>query len=177
MVAVRWEPLECMPAGSVVALRRPLADNQKLRLRWGRLPSMLEVLSLLMDFALKIVPGLSKHRQAKRLNQIGADLFQVYILINESIMLGEIIMERLESGLQALARRIASDGDMASVPATGGLDLLVVRQLQNLTLIAGLLGRYSAELQVVDGAAYAQLSKLLESKLSMLNLLGKCNCI
>jgi hypothetical protein len=63
---------------------------------------MLELLKLLADIAVKVIPGITKDRHAKQLNRIGADLFKVYIYINESLILGETIMEAIDRTLTRL---------------------------------------------------------------------------
>jgi hypothetical protein len=133
---------------------------------------MFEALKMLLEIAMKVIPAAARNHQKKHLSHIGAELFQVYILINEAAILGEVIIDKIDSTLARLDRRINEEGDSASVPPDGHLEALVKRQLQNFYLISGLLDQFSAELQVIDGDAYSKLTLLLEGKYTLLNAIS-----
>jgi hypothetical protein len=132
---------------------------------------MLEILKLLTDIALKVIPSISKERKAKQLNQIGADLFRIYAQINESLILGEIIADKVDFTLARLKERISDQGDKASISADCYLPTLVARQQQNLQIILFLLHRYSAQVQIIDAESYRRLTSLLRGKLGVLGFL------
>lgn len=94
-------------------------------------------------------------------------------MINEATILGEVIIDKVDSILVRLTRRIDAEGDDASVPPDGQLEGLVNRQLQNFYLIGGLLERFSAELQLIDGDAYGRLTLLLGGKYTLLSAISR----
>jgi len=118
---------------------------------------MLDMLKLLADIALKVIPGITKDRRNKQLNQIGADLFLIYVYINETLMLGEIIVEKIDYTLTRLRRRIAREGATASIYVDPKLRILINRQQENLIIIQSLLKQYATPLQIIDGQSYRRL--------------------
>lgn len=133
---------------------------------------MLGILQLLADIALKVIPGIAKGRKDKQLSQLGADLFRIYTQINETLILGEIIADKVDLTLMRLKERASTQGDAASISVDAHLPALVARQQQNLQVILFFFKEYSAEIQIVDAESYRRLMALLRGKLGIIGMLG-----
>jgi hypothetical protein len=133
---------------------------------------MFDLIKLMLDITIKIVPGASSWRREKRLNRIGADLFYVYIMMNEIITLGEAII----SGLEEIVESFPDDGTAESVThevrVHPELRIRIRRQWENLIIIFSLLNRYSKELQVLDAVSYRRLFLLIKGKESFLRMIS-----
>lgn len=129
---------------------------------------MFDLLKLIIDITIKIVPGTSTWRREKRLSRIGADLFYIYILLNEMMTLGEAILGELEGILEALPGDATADSASCEVLIRPEFRLQIRRQWENLIIIFGLLENYSKELQMLDAVAYRRLFLLIHGKESFL---------
>ena len=133
---------------------------------------MLEILKLLTDIALKMIPGITKGRKDKQLNQIGADIFHIYTQINEALILGAIIADKVDLTLMRLNERVAIQGGDASISVDVYLPTLLARQQQNLQIILFLINKYSTQIQIIDAESYRRLMGLLRGKLGVIGMLG-----
>jgi hypothetical protein len=130
-----------------------------------------DLLKFFVEVTLKILPSVSAEKRKNTLNSIGADLFQIYIFLNEAEMLGEIILETLDGDIERLGRKMATEGGEATITVGWQFPSLLTRQRQNLDFILMLLKKYGDELQVVDPVAYRKLRLSVTRKFNALSVI------
>jgi hypothetical protein len=132
---------------------------------------MFDFLKFLVESVTRALPAISRRRRDQRMQEIGAELFLVYVHINEALIRGEDIIGSLETYVKRMRAHL--DGEPDPYAMTGGswIAANVVAQRRSFTMIGAALHRWATELQVLDGESYAALVPLLRGKVSALETL------
>ncbi|WP_328531228.1 hypothetical protein OG984_08905 [Nocardioides sp. NBC_00368] len=125
---------------------------------------MIEFVKLIVDVVLRAVPGIVSRNERDRAAQLGADLFLLYVQINDVLVRAEQIVTEME--------RYDGAADLELATARGALLRLVPDQIADIRVIAEGLERLRWELQVLDGQSSLTIDFLLDRKLSALDLLS-----
>lgn len=125
---------------------------------------MIEFVKLLVDVVLKAVPGMVSKNERDRAARLGADLFLLYVQINDVLVRAELIVTQME--------RYDRATDLELATARGALLQLVPEQISDLREITGRLQALHWELGVLDGESSASLEFLLGMKSSALDQLS-----
>lgn len=125
---------------------------------------MIEFVKLIVDVVLKAVPGIVSKNERDKAAYLGADLFLLYVQINDVLVRAEEIVTGMERYDRASGMELAT--------ARGTLLELVRRQISDIRVIIERLQELDWELKVLDGQSYVALDFLLGIKTSALDLLA-----
>jgi len=125
---------------------------------------MIEFVKLLVDLVVKAVPGILGKNERDQAARLGADLFLLYVQINDVLVRAELIVTQME--------RYDRATDLELATARGALLQLVPEQISDLREITGRLQALHWELGVLDGESSASLEFLLGMKSSALDQLS-----
>ncbi|MDQ4110331.1 MAG: hypothetical protein M3306_04420 [Actinomycetota bacterium] len=125
---------------------------------------MIEFVKLIVDVVLKAVPGIVSRNERDKAAYLGADLFLLYVQINDVLVRAEQIVTQMERYDQA------SDLELAT--ARGALLGLVPRQIADIRVITERLQDLDWELKVLGGQSHLALDFLLGIKSSALDVLS-----
>ncbi|MGY0390364.1 hypothetical protein ACWZJV_25620 [Nocardioides sp. WG-D5] len=125
---------------------------------------MIEFVKLIVDVVLRAVPGIVSRNERDRAAQLGADLFLLYVQINEVLVRAEQIVSEMERYDRSAGPELAG--------ARRALLRLVPEQIADIQVIAERLDGLRWELQVLDGQSALALDLLLDLKFSALDLLS-----
>ena len=125
---------------------------------------MIEFVKLIVDVVLKAVPGIVSRNERDKAAYLGADLFLIYVQINDVLVRAEEIVTQME--------RYDRASDIELATARGALLELVPRQISDIRMITGRLQELDWELKVLDGQSYVALEFLLGIKSSALDVLS-----
>lgn len=124
---------------------------------------MIEIMRAIVDLLARATPLLYRTRRDKRLREIGAELFLLYIRLNEALVCADRIVNQL-------ALSISGDHPRAR-SALDGLRYEVSKQYVTLRRISGLLESQRIRLILLDAGVYRQLVPLISAKMSGLQVL------
>lgn len=126
---------------------------------------MFEIIKVILETLGKLLnpSELSKLAKDKKRREIGAQLFLVYVYLNEVIVCGESIISSLEVYIERMQL-----GHAHALTGGSWVSFKLNEQRLNIARLVTSIRRLSRELQIVDGEAYRQLMPLVE---------GKCNAI
>lgn len=125
---------------------------------------MIEFVKLIVDVVLKAVPGIVSRNERDKAAYLGADLFLIYVQINDVLVRAEEIVTQME--------RYDRAADIELATARGALLGLVPQQISDIRMITARLQELRWELDVLDGQSAAALDFLLGMKTSALDLLS-----
>jgi len=125
---------------------------------------MIEFVKLIVDVVLKAVPGIVSRNERDKAAYLGADLFLIYVQINDVLVRAEEIVTQMERYDRA------SDIDLAT--ARRALLELVPRQISDIRVITERLRELDWELKVLGGQSHLALDFLLGIKSSALDVLS-----
>lgn len=125
---------------------------------------MIEFVKLIVDVVLKAVPGIVSRNERDKAAYLGADLFLLYVQINDVLVRAEEIVTQMERFDRA------TDVELAS--ARGALLDLVRQQISDIQVITERLQELRWELNVLDGQSAVALDFLLGMKTSALDVLS-----
>lgn len=134
---------------------------------------MLEVIKIIMEILAKNldITHLSSMRQQRQLNEVGSELFLLYIRLNETIVSGEEILSILETYLTRMEGHLLRGDDAYGLQAGKWLETTVAQQLLNLARLAKCIERLSREMQILDGETYRRLRPLVQRKTGILAII------
>ena len=125
---------------------------------------MIEFVKLIVDVVLKAVPGIVSRNERDKAARLGADLFLLYVQVNDVLVRAEQIITQME--------RYDRASDLELATARGALLQLVPDQISDLRAVTERLQALHWELQVLDGEAYVSLDFLVGIKSSALDQLS-----
>lgn len=125
---------------------------------------MIEFVKLIVDVVLRAVPGIVSRNERDKAAYLGADLFLLYVQINDVLVRAEEIVAQMERYDRA------SDIDLAT--ARRALLGLVPRQISDIRVITERLQDLRWELNVLGGQSALTLDFLLGNKTSALDVLS-----
>ncbi|MER7609220.1 hypothetical protein [Nocardioides sp. NPDC127503] len=126
---------------------------------------MIEFVKLIVDVVLKAVPGIVSRNERDKAAYLGADLFLLYVQINDVLVRAEEIVTQME--------RYDRASDMELDTARGALLELVPQQISDIRVITERLRELDWELKVLDGRSFVALDFLLGVKTSALDVLSR----
>lgn len=133
---------------------------------------MIEVVRLLMEGIRQILSGLSGISAAKRqqkINEIGGQLFMLYVRLNEVIISAEHLIECLETYVERMTSYLTDGKDKYALTAGHWILHDIKKQRLNLGRVGYLMDKLSWELMVVDGGSAVDLAPLLDRKAGALS--------
>ena len=125
---------------------------------------MIEFVKLIVDVVLKAVPGIVSRNERDKAAYLGADLFLLYVQINDVLVRAEEIVTQME--------RYDRASDIELATARGALLELVPRQISDIRVITERLRELDWELKVLGGQSHLALDFLLGIKSSALDVLS-----
>ncbi|MFJ9390707.1 hypothetical protein ACIRON_17920 [Nocardioides sp. NPDC101246] len=125
---------------------------------------MIEFVKLLVDVVLKAVPGIVGRNERDKAAKLGADLFLLYVQINDVLVRAEKIVTQME--------RYASEPNAAPNWARAALLELVPEQIADLRVITARLQVLRWDLHVIEGPSVLALDLLLTIKSAALDMLS-----
>lgn len=125
---------------------------------------MIEFVKLIVDMVAKAVPGIVSRSERDKSAQLGAELFLLYVQLNEVLVRAEKITTMLE--------RYDPEAGRDNYWTRQALLELVPDQIADLRASAARLQDLNWELQVLDGRSYGALRFLLDLKMSALDVLA-----
>lgn len=132
---------------------------------------MVELIRTLVEALTQGLPGLRGIRQEKRRRKLGAELFILYVRLNEAMLTADRIVQSLEIYTQRMGRHIEHGNDRYALTAGNWIVGDVQKQIVNLTRISGLMSERGAALQIINPDAYNSLHPLLSGKFNGLRVL------
>jgi hypothetical protein len=132
---------------------------------------MLEMLRILADAVSKALPALTKARRENKLRKLGAELFLLYVQINEALICAGRIVSSLEVYIERMSEHRQSGRDGVALNAGEWISFEIEKQTLNLARIGQTMQHLRTPLQIVDATSYAQLEPLIEGKRNALDLL------
>ncbi|MDX2815403.1 hypothetical protein ABZ312_21040 [Streptomyces sp. NPDC006207] len=132
---------------------------------------MVELVRTLVEALVQGLPGLRAIREEKRRSKLGAELFILYVRLNEVMLEAEGIVRNLEGYAERMGRHLEHGDDAYALGAGGWVARGVQRQIVNLARISGLMGDHGVALQIIDPEAYNRLQPLLSGKFNALQVL------
>ncbi|MFE0627987.1 hypothetical protein ACFW3D_13585 [Streptomyces sp. NPDC058864] len=132
---------------------------------------MVELVRTLVEALAQGLPGLRAIREEKRRRKLGAELFILYVRLNEAMLEAEGIVRKLEAYQERMGRHLERGDDAYALTAGDWVTRDVQRQIVNLTRISGLMSDRGVALQIIDPDAYNRLQPLLSGKFNALQLL------
>lgn len=133
---------------------------------------MFELVKLISDFLVKSisVPAILEYKKKRRLNEIGTELFLLYLSMNDILVLGRSIVNDLERSIDWLMRHEPDE----SLYTT--LDFKLKQQYMNISRFLHSLRRLAVEMQVISPEAYRSIIPLMYDKGSAVSwLIGSLN--
>jgi hypothetical protein len=129
---------------------------------------MFELVKTILDALATALPALLKYKKDKRFNEIGTELFLLYSSLNRITVTGRSIVQRLETALQWLERKLAAgSNDRFSTD----LDFLLRQQCANIIEFVKVVKRLGMELEVISPDVYVKLVPLLHGKINAIDQL------
>ena len=125
---------------------------------------MIEFVKLIVDVVLRAVPGIVSRNERDKAAYLGADLFLIYVQINDVLVRAEEIVAQME--------RYDRASDLELATARGALLELVPRQISDIRVITERLRELDWELKVLGGQSHLALDFLLGIKSSALDVLS-----
>ncbi|MEU4455263.1 hypothetical protein AB0F44_28295 [Nocardioides sp. NPDC023903] len=125
---------------------------------------MIEFVKLIVDVVLRAVPGIVSRNERDKAAYLGADLFLLYVQINDVLVRAEEIVAQME--------RYDRASDIELATARGALLVLVPRQISDVRVVTERLQELRWELNVLDGQSRLALDFLLGIKTSALDVLS-----
>ncbi|MEU0266611.1 hypothetical protein [Nocardioides sp. NPDC006303] len=125
---------------------------------------MIEFVKLIVDVVLKAVPGIVSRSERDKAAYLGADLFLLYVQINDVLVRAEQIVTQME--------RYDRASDIELATARGALLELVTDQISDLRVITERLQGLRWELHVIEGPSVVALDLLLTIKSAALDMLS-----
>ncbi|MBC2907704.1 hypothetical protein [Streptomyces cupreus] len=138
---------------------------------------MIELIKIMVDALAQGLPGIRNVREGKRRRKLGAELFMLYVRLNEAMLVAEDIVSTLESYARRMERQLEHGEDSYARLEGRWVIPMVEKQIVNLSRVGSLLGRHgspiggSAVLQIINADAYNRLLPLLNGKRTALNVL------
>ncbi|WP_353942162.1 hypothetical protein ABII15_11290 [Streptomyces sp. HUAS MG91] len=132
---------------------------------------MVELIRTLVEALTQGLPGLRGIQQEKRRRKLGAELFILYVRLNEAMLAADHIVRSLEIYVQRMGSHIARGDDRYALTAGNWIVGDVQKQIVNLTRISGLMTERGAALQIINPDAYNALHPLLSGKFNGLRVL------
>ena len=138
---------------------------------------MLDIIKMILDILSKFInpSEISRVHKEKRVRDLGAELFLLYVNLNEILLSAEQIIERLERYLKYVDDWMAHGHIAYAMSASWAHNRKVEldQQLQNIIKLSGNLNRFGPQLQILNADAYSKLQKSFVSKTNILqNLIG-----
>ncbi|MFS4107228.1 hypothetical protein [Streptomyces sp. PD-S100-1] len=132
---------------------------------------MVELIRVLVEALTQGLPGLHGIHRAKRHRKLGAELFMLYVRLNEAMLAADEIVRSLETYTQRMSGHLAHGDDRYALTAGNWIAGNVQKQIVNLTRISALMSERGAALQIINPDAYNQLHPLLSGKSNALRVL------
>lgn len=132
---------------------------------------MVELIRTLVEALTQGLPGLRGIREEKRRHKLGAELFLLYVRLNEAMLTADHIVQNLETYTRRMGGHIEHGNDRYALTAGNWIVGDVQKQIVNLTRISGLMSQRGAALQIINPDAYNALHPLLSGKFNGLRVL------
>ncbi|MYW68788.1 hypothetical protein GTY65_32630 [Streptomyces sp. SID8379] len=132
---------------------------------------MVELIRALVEAVTQGLPGLRGIREEKRRRELGAELFLLYVRLNEAMLAADAIVRSLEVYVERMGGHLEHGNDRYALTAGNWIVGSVRKQIVNLTRISGLMGRHGTALQIINPDAYNRLHPLLSGKFNALRVL------
>ena len=134
---------------------------------------MFELIKVLLELIGKAISPseISKHVKENKLNELGTQLFLLYIHLNEILVCGEEIVDSLEVYVERMEKHLKHGNDEYALTGGKWIEFQLVEQSLNIAKFAKAIKKLNRELQIVDGDAYRKLHPLLDSKISAIESL------
>ncbi|MGW2827270.1 hypothetical protein ACWC24_40800 [Streptomyces sp. NPDC001443] len=130
---------------------------------------MIELIKILVDTLAKALPGLKAARDGKRRQELGVELFMLYVRFNEATLAADGIIKSLELYIDRVTYRLENGNAPSSMTAGPWVAEDVQHQIVNLARLRGLLAHRSTVLQILDTESYNRLRPLISGKLNALH--------
>lgn len=132
---------------------------------------MVELIRALVEALTQGLPGIRGIHQEKRRRKLGAELFMLYVRLNEAMLTADKIVRSLETYAQRMSGHLEHGNDRYALTAGNWIAGDVQKQIVNLTRISGLMSERGAALQIINPEAYNLLHPLLSGKFNALRVL------
>jgi hypothetical protein len=132
---------------------------------------VLDILKAIIDAMINAIPGVISSRRSKRINVIGAELFQAYVCLNEILICGDRIVTALENFAAHGAEWQEAGQPVRQIVATTAFRNTVEHQCRNIRNARDLLVGWNYHLTLLEGDAYRDVYRLVQAKASTLGLL------
>lgn len=132
---------------------------------------MVELIRTLVEALAQGLPGVRAVREEKRRRKLGAELFMLYVRLNEAMLVAEGIVRSLEVYAQRMGDHLEHGNDPYALSAGNWIAGNVSKQIVNFTRISGLMSARGAALQIINPDAYNRLLPLLSGKMNALRVL------
>lgn len=123
---------------------------------------MIEIMRAMVDLLARVVPALFRARRDTRLREVGAELFLLYVRLNEALVCADRIVDQLTAC-------VSGRSPARAAPATLRYEL--AKQHVTMQRISGLLESQRIQLILLDAGVYHQLVPLVSAKVSSLQTL------
>lgn len=133
---------------------------------------MIEFLQPFVEVLARIVPGISSSRERTRSANLGAELFLLYVQLNEALALAEDIVNSLEVYVDRMSEHVRTGTDPYARTAGEWVSSNVREQIDNLAGIKDRMRKLRWDLQVLEGEANNNLRFLIAYKMSALSVLA-----
>lgn len=126
---------------------------------------MLEIIKMIVDLLGKFInpSEILKLRREKQIGDLGAELFLLYVNLNEILIAGEHMIDSWKYYLNRIDRRKGYGYDTYTMSRSWALDRSreLHEQFQRIKKLSDGLSRCSAQLQILNAEAYLKISVLL----------------
>ena len=137
---------------------------------------MFEVVKLIVETLSKVldpksIPTLLRDRRKR---ELGAELFVLYVALNEVVTNGESIVSSLQTYCKRMEAHMEGNSDPYALTGGSWIEHKLVRQRTNLAKFGRSVQRLYRELQIIDAESYRNMKPLIEGKSNALDSL-MCN--
>jgi hypothetical protein len=132
---------------------------------------MIDLIKTLVEALAQAIPQFREMRVDKRKREIAAQLFLLYVRLNEAMLAADDIISSLEMYVYRMGRHLAHGDDAYALTAGRWVASKVQHQVTNLERIDQLLHDRKIILQILDSDSYNRLFPLLDHKFGALTYL------
>jgi len=132
---------------------------------------VLELLKVFIETVTKALPAAGSANRARRLNEMGAELFMLYAQLNEAMLCAEDIIQSLRVYVSRMAQHLEHGNDPYALTAGTWIRQVVQQQRFTLGRIGSTMNRLSTQLNILDPGSIARLAPLLRGKTNALDTL------
>jgi hypothetical protein len=132
---------------------------------------MVELIKFFADAIAKALPGISEARRRKRRTGLGAELFLLYVRLNEVTLAAERVIDDFEEHAKRIQIRVDRGYDLHVLRGKTWITASAEVQALNLARVGDLLLRSREVLQAMDADSYNRITRILEWKRGTLQIL------